>query len=180
MLIIIKSNHLFFILTHCLSCTCKLDHTGKVIGLFEKEHEHRYNWSVKERKIKDKTLAVSLDFSPILCYQTLEYGSYYFPPKKFPIYQLHKWCLIMSSEEWDWCCAGFTLDTSSKPMPRREDLLIPMEVLWANMGYCVQLLPSNQSEVLLQLAKDWILSCKIDSSSRNKGTVSWNLSLSHC
>lgn len=59
----LKSNHLFCILTCCLSCICKLDHTGKVIGLFEKEHESRYKLSGKGRGEKRKTMPCS----QILC-----------------------------------------------------------------------------------------------------------------
>lgn len=59
----------------------------------------------KKEKIKDKTippLAFPPDFPPILHYQNTEHGRYYFPSKKFPIYQLHKLWFIIASEELEW------------------------------------------------------------------------------
>lgn len=73
----LKSNHLFCILTCCLSCICKLDHTGKVIGLFVKEHESRYKLSGKGGG-REKNNA---SFPNFIC-QTPEYQFCYFFCKK--------------------------------------------------------------------------------------------------
>lgn len=147
MLIIIKSNNLFFILTCCLSCTCKLDHTGKVTGLFEKEHENRYNWSGKESEKKMTKQCHLWHFFPILSqfYDTKHQGigSIISLLRNFQSINYLNCILYFLRGIGVIRCTGFTLKTSSNPVPQRDPLM-SLEVLKSFKLIWIALTPAFQ------------------------------------